>query len=89
MTDESTPAAQDVSTEAIAREQAIVDAIIRKKKAQSFSKRLFKRTREILWSLFTTTDTLEDKTILDAPKYFSDPAIFFIGKLTLFYNYQS
>jgi hypothetical protein len=60
-------------------EKEIIEKILKKKRDQPIYVRLQKRIRELIWSLFTTTDTLEDKTILDAPKYFSDPTIAFIG----------
>jgi hypothetical protein len=52
---------------------------LEKKKKRTLVTRLCNKIRYELWDLFTTTDTLEDKTIIEAPKYFSDFNILLLG----------
>ena len=55
------------------------DRIIERKKKRPILSRLFNKIKYEIWELFTTVDTLEEKIILEAPKYFSDFNIALIG----------
>ena len=70
----------DIITDHLSSSKHIIEERqVKKKKEKPWLERILGRLSKLFWSLCTTTDTLEDKTILDAWKYFSDMNVALIG----------